>query len=164
MSKLIFCKFSHFSLLLRKVRKISKNDLPNDRKLYKTCLEHKLNSSWLLKSSSSSYPPQLIDDSLIWSFHRKLLSGSVDSLSIILLLINLRIIVRYTRNISTFFIPRCTRNYSKHEFITRVMKLANNDPSEFFFDINVFTLLHYTYYFFTAYYLFSWLRPFIFNK
>jgi hypothetical protein len=61
------------------------------------------------------------------SFFNKLLTGSVDSPPL-LSLINFRVPVRSTRNNHPFLILFCTRNYLKNEPITRIMKLANEDP------------------------------------
>jgi len=61
------------------------------------------------------------------SFLNKLLTGLVDSSSL-LSFINFRVPVRSTRNSHPFLIPFCTTNFLKNESITRIMKLANEDP------------------------------------
>uniref|UniRef100_A0A2S2NAB7 Putative RNA-directed DNA polymerase n=1 Tax=Schizaphis graminum TaxID=13262 RepID=A0A2S2NAB7_SCHGA len=62
------------------------------------------------------------------AFLNKILSGSVDSPSL-LALINFKVPVKCTRNTHTFFIPHCPTNYLQNEPINRMMKLANEDPS-----------------------------------
>lgn len=59
------------------------------------------------------------------AFLNKILSGSVDSPSL-LALINFKVPVKCTRNTHIFFIPT---NYLQNEPINRMLKLANEDPS-----------------------------------
>jgi Reverse transcriptase (RNA-dependent DNA polymerase) len=65
------------------------------------------------------------------SFLNKLLSGSVDSPSL-LQLINFKVPIRNTRNNSSFVIPHCSTNYLLNEPVTRIMRLANETPSFLF--------------------------------
>jgi len=65
------------------------------------------------------------------SFLRKLLSGSIDSPSL-LALINIKIPIRHTRNSASFHITHCSTNYLKNEPLSRMMKIANENPSFFF--------------------------------
>jgi len=65
------------------------------------------------------------------SFLHKLLSDSIDFPSL-LALINIKVPIRNIHNSALFHIPHCSTNSLSNEPLSRMMEIANEDPSFFF--------------------------------